>query len=293
MTTAVIWCLATGALWTGVGIYFSAINRQGRDPILFNLCSAVFLLALCLGTVRWSGLLAGDCDHFELIKLLVVMILAGGALAGGMVLMIVAMRRGLPDVAWSICQSSMVVPFALGVLLNGERASVVNVLGMVAILAGITVFGRRKKAAGAGQRWFALSLGAFAVIGAGQYFFSLPSYWPGWSDRYALRIPMQAAGGLAFLLVLARPGKLLELDRIAWLHGALFAVLTFAGRFALYQAIDALAALRLVAIAYPVCLGLSILGFVFYHALCQRRLSLAAVAVSALLVAGLLMLGYR
>lgn len=296
MMSAVVWCLVTGALWTGVGIYFSIINRQGRDPVLFNLCSAVFLLVICAGTVKWSCLLTAHLDSAALFKLTLVMIPTGMAITGGMVIMIVAMRKGPPDIVWTICQSSMGVPFALGLLLHGEQFTLLNLAGMLLIIVGICLFGGKRntsESVGMGNGWFLLTLAAFSIIGAGQYLFSLPSYWSGWTDEYSLRIPIQAAGGLLLLTAIAKPSRLVRLDGLTWLHGGLFAVLTYISRTALYQAIDALAILKMVAIAYPVCIGLCIVGFVLYHAVSQRRFSLVTAGVTVLLVAGLFIIGTK
>ncbi|EIQ02111.1 hypothetical protein OpiT1DRAFT_00691 [Opitutaceae bacterium TAV1] len=297
MTAAVIWCLVTGAIWTGIGIFFSFINRRQRDALLLNLCCAVILVPISAATIRWSGLAAEGMAWPEFASLGITMVLAGAVMAGGLVLMIIAMRQGMPDMAWAICQSSMVIPFLLGLVIHGEQAGLANIGGVAVILAGIASFSRQKKAVqpgqGASRHWFVTSAIAFFVIGAGQYLFSVPSFQPGWTDRYALRIPLQSLGGLVILLLLCGRGRLRKLDRSLWLHGLAYAVLTLAGRSSLYQAIDALARLQLVSLAYPVCLGLSILGFSACHAISQRKFSVTVAITSLLLVAGLFLVGIR
>jgi drug/metabolite transporter (DMT)-like permease len=216
----------------------------------------------------------------------------------GMVLMILSMKKGPPSVSWSVCQSSMVIPFSLGVLLNGEKSNAFNLIGLLAVVIGIAVFGRRRGstpgqgASPHGSSWFYMALAGFAVIGLSQYFFSLPSYWPGWIDSYALRIPIQALAGMLFLAAL-RPSCLLGGGRSLLLFGAIFAGLTFLGRFCLYKSIDSLALVKMVSIAYPVCLGLSILGFVACDAVARRRFDAATAAISLLLAAGIVLLGFK
>ncbi len=297
MKEAAFWCLATGILWTGVGIYFKKLNDKAHDPVNFNISSAVFLFIICLFTVKWGSLSSTmGIEATSLFKLAVVMLAAGMTMTAGLIIMIKSMNRGRPDAAWSICQSSMLIPFSLGVLLNGETINMFNIAGIMAILGGIAIFGQGKKRSGtqfAEANWFTISLVGFLVIGAGQYLFSIPSYWENWTDKYALRIPIQATGGLGLLFVWAGIGGFKNAVRTLWLHGLVFALLTYAGRFTLYKAIDALAELKMVAIAYPVCLGLSILGFVAYHSYSERKFNPASVLVSILLIAGLLMLGIK
>jgi hypothetical protein len=296
MLTATLWCLATGLLWTFVGIYFTALNRRGCDALGLNLISALFLALISLAMVPWPEVLAETAPEARLADLSIAMLLAGGTMAAGLVLMMAAMRRGPADVAWSVCQSSMVIPFSLGALLNHSPVQALNVAGLGAVAAGIALFGRRTAAPRpdpTGRGGYAVAILAFLVIGLGQYLFSIPSYWEGWRDGHRLRIPIQVVGGFAVLLLLAIPTGRIALEGRLWKHGFLFACLTFASRHALYAAMDALAALGQAPITYPVCLGLSILGYVAWHAWTQRRPDAVTMAIAALLSAGLVMLGRR
>lgn len=296
MLSAVIWCLVTGVLWTGVGIFFHLINSKKIDIMALMLSCSAVLAVLCMGTVRWSRLAADGWVANQTLPLVLVMSLAGAVMMGGMLLMVASMRCERADAAWSICQSSLVIPFSLGVLINHEETNLVNLLGIALVIAGISIYGRSKgtsgKETGGSRTWFLAALAGFAVIGAGQYLFSIPSYWEGWTDLYSLRIPIQALAGL-LMLAAVKPGLWLSMSRTVWLYGGFFALLTYAGRWALYQSLDSLSLISMRSIAYPVCLGLSILGFVIYHAIISGKLRMSALAVSACLMVGLVMLGLR
>jgi len=299
MITAAMWCVITGLLWTGVGIYFSHINKRNINPVTFNLCCAIFLFFICSGTVKWASLAKADWQVRNFPVFLLVMLAAGIAIAGGMLLMIKAMKIGKPDIVWSVCQSSLVVPFSLAIILNGEKLTLWNLLGIVAILSGIILFGSQRNPgsrSGNGQPakgWFVLTLVAFAVTGAGQYCFSIPSFWSGWSDLYGLRIPLQSIGGLVLFSGLLASPDISRPSGSIWLYGLTFAVLTYAGRFTLYKSIDALAALNMISIAYPVCLGLSIVGFVTYHSFSQKAISKKSIITVIILIGGLILIGCR
>jgi drug/metabolite transporter (DMT)-like permease len=171
MLTATLWCLATGLLWTLVGIYFTALNRRGCDALGLNLASAVFLVLISLSMVPWPEVLAERAPEARLADLSIAMLLAGGTMAAGLVLMMAAMRRGPADVAWSICQSSMVIPFSLGALINQSPVHALNVAGLGAVAAGIGLFGRRKTAPKpdpTSRGGYAAAILAFLVIGLGQ-----------------------------------------------------------------------------------------------------------------------------
>ncbi len=299
MLTAATWCIITGILWTGVGIYFNHINKRQINPVSFNLCSAIFLFIICLGTVKWNSLANAGWKVNNFSSFLLVMLAAGITAAGGILLMIMAMKRGKPDIVWSICQSSLVVPFSLAILINGEQLTLWNTLGIIAILTGIMLFGQQKKGKSPQQTdtprkgWFVITIIAFVVVGCGQYCFSIPSFWSGWSDLYALRIPLQSIGGLALFSCLLTSANISKPNKSIWLYGLAFAALTYAGRFTLYKSIDALAALNMVSIAYPVCLGLSIVGFVGYHSISQKTINRKSIMTVIILISGLILIGCR
>lgn len=296
MLTAGLWCLATGLLWTLVGVHFTVLNRRGCDALGLNLISTLFLAVISLAMVPWPEVVAETAPEARLADLSIAMLLAGGTMAAGLVLMMAAMRRGPADAAWSICQSSMVIPFALGSIFNNSPVHVLNMVGLGAVAAGIGMFGRRKAAPRtdpASDGGYAIAILAFLVIGLGQHLFSIPSYWEGWRDVHRLRIPIQAVGGFVALLLWAIPTGLITLEGRLWKHGFLFACLTFVSRHALYAAMDALTAQGQAPITYPVCLGLSILGYVAWHAWSQRRFDAFTMLISVLLSAGLVMLCRR
>ena len=212
MLIAIVWCLVTGTLFTGVSVYFCHINRYRIDYIQFNLCSAIFLFIICIFTIKWQSLLQTNHVPDRLPLLILVMTIAGIAITSGMLLMIAAMKSGYSDVVWSVCQSSMIIPFITSILLNGESVKLCNIIGIISIIFGIIILGTKQKINSnqAKKGWLVLTLIAFFVVGGGQYCFSIPSFWPGWQDTYSLRIPIQATGGLLLLICLTRPAQLFK-----------------------------------------------------------------------------------
>ena len=295
MLTAVLWCLGAGLIITGLGILYGKVNKHGQDPMLFNWYGALFLAVICAGTVRWGALLKADLEFASFAPLLASMSASGAFMVAGVIAMIAAMRLGRMDIAWSVTQTSMVIPFVMGVLVFGCPVNAYNILGLLGIILGIGLFGIHGNAhaePGGSRKWLLVALISFLLVGSSQFCFSIPSYWHGWKDEFSLRIPIQAAAGLLCIAVW-KPSLILKLDFKLCAYGALFALLTYAGRYALYGAIDALSALNMAAIAYPACQGISILGIVGYQAASRRSLNMKTVFIACLMVAGLLLIGLR
>lgn len=299
MLSALLYCLLAGSFIAALGILYDRVNRRGIDPVAFNLFGALFLIPPVLAGIDWRGLsMPGAFGGGHAAALFVTMALSGVFMCVGVIVLIQAMKRGSPEFAWTLSQCSMVLPFLLGIACFGNSVRWNNYLGLVCVAAGIVLLGRRR--GGSGERsgsarrsgWFGAAVAAFAFIGLSQFFFSVPSYWPDWSDAARIRIPIQAAFGL--LAVFCWKGRCFfrRWEPQTTLFAAVFALLTYGGRAALYAALDRLAEIGLAPVGYPLCQSLGILGVAAYLGGVRRELDRSAWAFLPPIVIGLFLLSW-
>ncbi|MST97717.1 hypothetical protein FYJ85_11775 [Victivallaceae bacterium BBE-744-WT-12] len=299
MLNALCWCVVAGGFIALLGILYDLVNRRGVDPVAFNLFGALFLLPAVLAGINWGALHPGELfEGARAVLLWSSMVLSGGLMCVGVIVLIVAMKRGKPEFAWTFSQCSMVIPFLLGVLCFGNVMHWSNYLGLICVGAGIVLLGRkRKRRSGTDLRkphrlshWFLPAAGAFLFIGLSQFLFSIPSYWTEWSDEARIRIPMQALGGLAALFCWKGRVFFQRWDRRTVLFAALFALLTYGGRATLYASLDRLAAFGMAPIGYPICQSIGIVGVALYLGLFRRELTRDAWLFLPPIVVGLFLL---
>lgn len=300
MLSALLCCLIAGGFIAALGILYDLVNRWKIDPVTFNLFGALFLVPAVLAGVDWRVLARPDAfgGSGHAVTLVVAMALSGIFMCVGVIVLILAMKRGSPEFAWTLSQCSMVVPFVSGIVCYGNSVRWNNYLGLVCVATGIVLLGRRR--GGSRKRseearpsgWLLPAVGAFAFIGLSQFFFSIPSYWPDWSDTARIRIPIQAVFGL--LAVVCWKGTVFfrRWHRRTVLSAAVFALLTYGGRAGLYGALDRLADIGLVPVGYPLCQSLGILGVAAYLGCVRRELDKSAWAFLPPIMIGLFLLSW-
>ena len=196
-------------------------------------------------------------------------------------IMAVAMARGPNGLIWALIQSALVFPFLVGVLFFGSRVTVLNSLGVLAVLAGILLQGRRKGESLNGK-WLLPALLAFVVTGVTQVTSNMPSYLAGaesiescWRSLY---FTLGLGGGMLLKNLLWEHGSHRRQTWAHLAHGrtwryaiALGVVDILGSLFVLYRGMDALAQAGVGAIAYPVAVAASIISFELYALACLRE----------------------
>lgn len=137
---AIFYMLITGVLWTLVGIiYGKAPDKQG------DLYSFLALNGFCYTLFIWSVHFPQKAPPPEVLHLALYMIPATVIEMTGFLLLKYAMARGSQGIAWSIAQSSMVIPFLGAILFLGNHASAVKYTGAAVLLSGLILVGLEKK----------------------------------------------------------------------------------------------------------------------------------------------------
>ena len=131
MTTALVLALTVGVLWAAVGALFGyAPVEKDRLISFFALNSTIYFL---FSTFSLSLPAKGE----ELWILALLMVPAAIAELAGFWVLKQAMNQGCQGIAWAIIQSSMVIPFLGALFLPGNSATVVQLVGIVLLFAGV------------------------------------------------------------------------------------------------------------------------------------------------------------
>ena len=291
MTTpyiGLLFLMLTGCCWVAVGVVISRAARDRLDMGLIQLCTAAGLFALSLSMLLVSHLFFPG----EPVSLRTKLIVAACHLCQGLLnflmiqLMARAMLKGPNGIIWSIAQSGLVFPFAMGVLCFDVPLSPARGVGLFAITASVLLYGlSRRQTRGAAHsglwHWFAPALAAMFLCGGNQCLGNIASYLP---EGPALGSPYRvlfiqtgtftawlagnlSSGGPSLLPRLrAQPrGKLL-----ACVTGLLAASI-LSGCFFLYPGLDRVARAGLGAIGYPVAVCTCVIGFLLYSVIGLRE----------------------
>lgn len=290
MTTpyiGLLFLMLTGCCWVMVGVVISRAARDRLDVGLIQLCTAAALFALSLSMLLVSYFFF----HNEPVSLRTKLIVAACHLCQGLLnflmlhLMALAMREGPNGIIWSIAQSGLVFPFAMGVLCFDVPLSPTRGWGIFAVTASVLLYGmsrqQTKPAHASLNHWFAPALAAMFLCGGNQCLGNIASYLP---EGPALGSPYRvlfiqtgtftawltgslASGGPSLLPRLrAQPqGKLL-----ACVAG-LLAASTLSSCFFLYPGLDHVARAGLGAIGYPVAVCTCVIGFLLYSVIGLRE----------------------
>ena len=285
MLTGVMLCLATGAVWTLVGILYSRASQ--RDSGGFVPFMAAYSLVFIV--TAWTIGHPAPAPTRE-VTLTGAYALAA-ALFGqcGFLALYFAMRRGGHGVAWALMQSALAVPFLCGVLFFGNRPGIWPCCGLAMMLVAVALIG-----AGAadtnvtkGRFYLLLAFGAMLLTGVSQALTLVPGHLELSAEALTWRVPFYSLVGLGWWVVLfVRREKI----RFSWL-GVLYGIVVAAGQFLLYQASDCLERHNAAALAYPIAVGTCILMMRIYSRLVRKECFSRFETVGlALLLAGIALL---
>ncbi len=271
MFAGIIMVAVTGLLWSMIGVTMSAAARKKQNAWdimrLTSVCSLVFG-GIMLGT---NPAMITSVSGDVLLKTSIALIAAGTMNILGVLTMHRAMQHGHNGTIWIICQSALILPFMLGVIVFDEQVTVMRIVGILLILGGMVMSGLFGESGGGevggfvrGRRWLIPALAAFVFYGANQCLANLPSYW---------KLPELSGMLRAFLFQVGSVGvfvALLPIKRIPFscksVKPALILAFTamIGQYFLFYQGLDKLATVGAGSIGFPITVGACIIGFEFY-----------------------------
>jgi uncharacterized membrane protein len=284
--------LLTGLAWGGVGVVLGASSRRKIDGVVFVAVATAIgagISWICL--VNWAVVLDGDVDGRP--SLLPILVTAGVAGSLGMLSLQRAMGGGAA--AWTVGQSAMVIPFAVGVVCFGEPFRLRGGVGVVIIVLSMIAFSIDKTVPESGSTskrhaWLRHALTAFLLLGLQQVLSSVPSSWDGWSDAAGIRVPVILTAG-AIPLVIGVAVRGLKVERTVWRLAAAYGLIVVVGQYLLFRALDQLSLEGRISLAFPLAIGTCILLVTFWDIVVWKNRPARMTLVGLLLgVAGVVML---
>ena len=112
---------------------------------------------------------------------------------------------------------------------------------------------------------------AFVATGVSQALSTVPQRWDGWTDGANLLITISSLSFLIAAAALHLSQRDRKISRNTWLLAAVHAMMGFLGQVLLFRAFDLLTPGRLVALAYPLSIGTTILAYSEYSRIAIRE----------------------
>lgn len=282
--------LATGLVWSLIGIVYS---KAAEKPEGFRLFLA--LAGLCFAAACWGANPPAAAPVPQVLAVAAVMIPAGILGQLGFLSLRGAMRRGGHGASWGIAQSAMLCPFAAGILFFGERTSAARLAGMALLLAALVPLSRGGRSAneGSGRRLFlGFAFLAFALLGMQQTLTLIPNRLPELGTAaLSWRVPLLSLCGLGwFVAAFARRESGF---RVMLPLALLYGVLAATGQWTMFRALDLLSGVNAAGIAYPLAVGGSVaLFFLYSEWIRKERNGLTGAAGILLAVLGMFLLAF-
>lgn len=280
----ILFVIITGLLWAAFGALASYATRRGIHPPAMLAGAAALSVTLAWALVpRYSLMAAGPPARWGV--LVAVMVTAGVLGSSG----VLAMQRGFSlgphGVVWTIGQSALVMPFLVGITLFAEPVAWPRLVGVGLVVVCLVLLGRANHGGDGGRvparRWLWPALLGFACLGAQQSLSTVPSYWRGWEDAAHLRIPLTLTGSFLCYLTAALIARS-RIDRRSLVLGLAVSAITLGSLFLFYRGLDALQAVHMVSLGYPIAVGTAIVTFAAYSRLVLRERSSPAGTVGLL-----------
>lgn len=258
MTDAVLISLAVGSLWAVVGVVVSRTAKRGEDFLIFMSFTSLLTASVAWIAIPRHYLLFAQ-RNAEWVQPSLLMLMAGLFSSLGMLAMQHGMRSGHHGATWTIGQSALVCPFVAGLLIWKDAVQLLNVVGVLAILCSIMLFGMSANRGGkvdgrVAVRWLSIALLALALLGTQQTLTTIPSRWAGWQDAARLRVPMLMTGSMMGYNTM-RLGLRRALRLRNWGEGILLCVVALVSHFLSFRALDIFGSFSRAALFYPIAIG--------------------------------------
>lgn len=258
--------VAVGILWAVVGVVFSRVARRRADFIGFmalsSLLSAAGAWVFFPRFDHLAEMFSSERDSF------LILFLAGICSTVGMTFMNLGMKRGHHGATWTVCQSALVIPVVMGVLLWKDHLRIANTIGLLIVLGSIVLFGNKnehpKEATGSSAvAWLSVVLLSLAFLGAQQTLTTVPSRWADWRDLTNLRIPALWSGSAIAYNLLAL-GMRRRVAFGAWREASILCAVSLISSLMLFHTLDIFAASSRAALVYPAAVGTCCIAFSLY-----------------------------
>jgi len=256
-----------GLMWAANVTTFSRTARHGKDPVSFLAIAGIGnVIAAWAFVPDYGAIRAGEVTRLG--ELAILMMVAGASVGMGALSMQGAFRRGHHGATWSINQAALVSPFIVGLLLWGDKLTLMGILGAASILACLTCLGIAK---GEGEHldhkshrtWLGFALLAFALTSIELVLKAIPNQWTGWEDVARIRAPLSLTGGMLIFQVIAMVSKRYT-RKLPWIEIVVSVALIVPSQVLIFKTLDIFKTYDLTGLAWPVAIASCIVGFALY-----------------------------
>ena len=274
MLTGVLLTLAAGTFWSLSGVVNSCCAKYKLDIVTYLLSNMLcsFILSLIF-TFDYSVPLN------KLAFTAMIMVPAGMANVSGALLLQAALKRGHHGIIFLIANAAMVVPFLTGLIFFGERPSIVQLCGAVAIFFGIFCCSVPKMKNGQNKNeanWFKYAIFSFLCLGIAQTLMTMTSF--SCFREYAIAGNSKTALlylGCALLMFLRSWGairkKELQFSKKLIVCGILVSISNLFSMYLMFYALDALGSVNLASMGFSLAISASLAMFTLYSIFILRE----------------------
>ena len=256
-----------GLMWAANGTILSRIARRGIDPVSFLAIAGIGNAVAAWAFVpNFGAIRAGDLTRTG--ELAILMMIAGASVGVGALAMQGAFRRGHHGATWSINQAALVTPFIFGLILWGDKLTLLGLLGAGAIVACLvflgTAQGDGEHTSNASHRtWLGFALLAFALTSLELVLKAVPSQWVGWEDVARIRAPLSLTGGMIIFQIIAMTmGRYTR--TLPWRMIVVSVALIVPSQVLIFKALDIFERHEVGGLTWPTAIATCIVAFALY-----------------------------
>lgn len=293
MIKGLLLILTTGLLWAGLA---AVVAESSRRHLSINRILPLSALMVLSGT-GWICLFQNGLRGSGEQILPQMFLLTAAGIGNYLMLKCVykAMNMGNGGVIWGITQSSMIIPFMMGLLLFNEQVASLQLTGVGAVLGALFLFSCAKSNKSGKERgWLLPTFAAFVLSSMAQCFASLPSYLQLEGMTSLRRMCLTQVGiilAAAIDMLLRRES--ISFSRHEYIAAGCFGTFNLAALCCFYYGLNLLADNGYASIGYPVGQGTSIAVFFIFHQIVSReRSSWSNLAALLIMICGILLIAF-
>ena len=259
--------ILTGLIWGGIGVVLEvATKRKINSWVFIAIASTLSSIGAWSFFVRWDVVSSGEIQ--KPFQTFIILSIAGLFGTLGMVCLKKSMNAGAS--AWTVGQSSLVIPFIAGCILFDKHIHISGILGVSFILLCLFLFYQHTNSESKDKKpWFKDAILAFLFLGIQQTASSIPSSWDGWTDSANLRVPILLTSGcipLVFYVLIIKS----KIQQGLWNLSVIYAILVLIGQGCLFAAMDLLRKTQQLSLTFPIALGTCILFITLWDIIKQK-----------------------
>ena len=265
MITGLLFILLVAVMGAALSAVFQNVARRRLDVVPFCALISLFQVSGALLGMRWDAL--RNADHHQLLALAGIMTVCGLCNGLGVMANIEAMKRGHAAISNALAQAALLIPFTFSILIWKEHASVLNLAGVAGVILMGFLLGPggapRAKEPGGVTVWLLLILLAFVGYGFAQLTYQVPSRWANNAGFLGLRPLFLMLSQATFFTIFAFVGRR-PVTRAMVPAAIAGAAVGLSYLYAAALAADAMTAVNLAGIVYPLAIGGVIILFALY-----------------------------